>query len=76
MITAPAPDIRFRGVDYRLAEPGRDQGTSVRFTDYSLTCADCPKKLPVASKSVRLADRKTWLHVACAIKRGSLSPQV
>jgi hypothetical protein len=71
MLTHPAPDIRFRGVDYRLAEPGRAKGGSVRYGAVG-TCSHCGKVLRPETKAVRLSDRLTWRCVPCAIKSGLL----
>jgi hypothetical protein len=66
-------DFAWKGKDYRLAEPGRDQGSTVRYAQDGAHCQRCFRPVRASGYGVRLADRQTWLHVPCAIQMGVLA---
>lgn len=66
-------DVAWKGKGYRLAEPGRAQGNTVRYAQAGAHCQRCFRLVRSSGYGVRLADRQTWLHVPCAIQAGVLA---
>jgi hypothetical protein len=73
VIRNPAPDLTFNRQDYRLSEPIRSAGASVRPMERDgLACSKCDYAIRLYGRYVQAPNQN--LHPKCAIESGLLLP--